>query len=370
MFKKYKLRDFNFILALSVIVLMVLGVFLINSADSSFTIKQAVGVAMAVVIIIVVSLVDYHLWLNLYLLVYGVGIFFLLAVLFFGNTVNNATRWFTLGGITFQPSELAKPAMIIFMAALLQRLVEEDKVSRIKGLLLFAGSVAVPTFLIFRQPDLSTTLCLVIVMILMLYLAGLSYKVIFIALLILIPAASIFIWYIQRPDQKLLNPYQVERIMSFINPSDYIENNLQQLNSVMAIGSGQLWGKGLNPGPDVVTVSSSRMISEQQTDFIFSVIGESFGFVGSIFVIAIILLIVLQCIRVSRRAKDTGGMLLAGGAACLFAIQSFINIGVATAVLPNTGIPLPFISYGLTSLLSSAILIGVVLNVGMQPERY
>ncbi len=368
MFKRYRLRDFNFILALSVILLMVLGVFLINSADSSFTMKQAVGVAGAVIIMIIVSLVDYHFWLNLYLVIYGAALFFLLAVLFFGNTVNNATRWFTIGGLTFQPSELAKTLMIIFMASLLDRMVKEEQVSRLKGLLLFAVSVAVPTFLIFRQPDLSTTICMVVVMILMLYLAGLSYKVIFITLLILIPAASLFMWYIQRPDQKLLNPYQVDRIMAFLNPSEFLD--AQQSNSVMAIGSGQLWGKGLNPGQDVVTVSSSRLISEQQTDFIFSVIGESFGFVGSIFVIAIILLIVLQCIRVSRRAKDTGGMLLAGGAACLFAIQSFINIGVATAVLPNTGIPLPFISYGLTSLLSSAIMIGIVLNVGMQPERY
>ena len=368
MFKRYKLRDFNFILFLAVVTLMVLGVFVINSADDSFTTKQAVGVGGAVVIIIVVSLVDYHLWLKLYPLVYGAGLVFLLAVLFFGNTVNNATRWFTFGGITFQPSELEKTLMIIFMAALLEKLIENEQVSRIKGLLLFIASAAVPMFLIFRQPDLSTTLCLTIVMLLMLYLAGLSYKIIFIVLLILIPIASLFMWYIQQPDQKLLNAYQVDRILAFINPSEYLD--AQQANSVMAVGSGQLWGKGLNPGPDVITVSSSRLISEQQTDFIFSVIGESFGFVGSILVIAIILLIVLQCIRVSRRAKDPGGMLLAGGAACLFAIQSFINIGVATAILPNTGIPLPFISYGLTSLISSAILVGVVLNVGLQPERY
>ncbi len=368
MFKRYKLRDYNFILTLCVIGLMVMGVFVINSADSSFTMKQAIGVGGAVVIMIIVSLVDYHLWLKLYLVIYGVGLVFLLAVLLFGNTVNNATRWFTFGGITFQPSELMKTLMILFMAAFLQKMIEEEKVSRPKGLLLFVGSVAVPMLLIFRQPDLSTTLCLAIVMLLMLYLAGLSYKIIFVVLLITIPIAGTFMWYIQKPDQKLLNQYQVDRILAFIYPSDYLDS--QQANSVMAIGSGQLWGKGLDPGQDVVTVSNSRLISEQQTDFIFSVIGESFGFVGSIIVIAIILLIVLQCIRVSRRARDPGGMLLAGGAACLFAIQSFLNIGVATAILPNTGIPLPFISYGLTSLISSAIMIGVVLNVGLQPERF
>ena len=370
MLKKYRLRDFNFILFLMVTGLMVLGVFVINNADSSFTLKQAIGVGGAVVIMIVVSLVDYHLWIRLYLPAYAAIIVILMAVLLFGNTVNNATRWFTFGGITFQPSELSKTLMIIFMAALLEKMIEDEQVSRPKGLLLFIGSVAVPLMLIFREPDLSTTLCLAVVMILMLYLAGLSYKIIFIVLLVLIPAAGTFMWYISQPDQKLLNPYQVDRIMSFLNPTKYMDMYSQQANSIMAIGSGRLWGKGLNPGPDVVTVGSSGMISEQQTDFIFSVIGESFGFVGSVLVIAIILLIVLQCIRISRRAKDPGGMLLAGGAACLFMIQSFFNISVTTGVLPNTGIPLPFISYGLTSLLSSAVLVGIVLNVGMQPERW
>ncbi|MBR0145594.1 MAG: rod shape-determining protein RodA [Eubacterium sp.] len=370
MFKRYRLRDFNFILFIMVTGLMILGVFVINSADPNFTVKQAIGVGAAVVIMIVVSLVDYHLWIRLYIPAYLGTLVMLLAVLLFGNTVNNATRWFTIGGLTFQPSELAKTMMIIFMAALLERMIEDEKVSRPKGLLLFLGCAVVPLMLIFREPDLSTTLCLGVVMLLMLYLAGLSYKIIFITLLILIPAAGTFMWYISQPDQKLLNPYQVDRIMSFLNPSKYVDMYSQQANSIMAIGSGRLWGKGLTPDGDVVKVGTSGMISEQQTDFIFSVIGESFGFVGSVLVIAIILLVVLQCIRISRRAKDPSGMLLAGGAACLLAIQSFFNISVTTGILPNTGIPLPFISYGLTSLLSIAILIGIVLNVGMQPERW
>ncbi len=370
MFKRYRLRDFNFILYILVVGLMVLGVFVINNANSAFTLKQAIGVGVSAVIMIVVSLVDYHLWIKLYIPAYGIALVMLLAVLLFGNTVNNATRWFTFGGITFQPSELTKTLMIVFMAALMERMIEDEQVSRPKGLFLFLGSVAVPLMLIFREPDLSTTLCLGTVMILMLYLAGLSYKIILIVLLVLIPAAGTFMWYISQPDQKLLNPYQVDRIMSFLNPTKYVDMYSQQANSIMAIGSGRLWGKGLNPGPDVVTVGSSGMISEQQTDFIFSVIGESFGFFGSVLVIAIILLIVLQCIRISRRAKDPSGMLLAGGAGCLFMIQSFFNISVTTGIMPNTGIPLPFISYGLTSLMSSAILVGIVLNVGMQPERW
>ena len=370
MFKKYKLRDYNFIFLLLVIGLMIFGVFVINNADPDFTVKQAIGVGVAVVIMIVLSLIDYHIYFQLKWVIYVLILVMLIAVLLFGTTVNNATRWFSLGGFTFQPSELAKVLMIVFMGALLSEMIEKDEVSRPKGLLMFFASIIPVAFLIFREPDLSTTLCTMAVMLLMLYLAGLSYKIIFIVLLILNPLAGTFIWYIQRPDQKLLNGYQVERILTFLFPSEHMDMNTQQANSVMAIGSGQLFGKGLNPGADVVSMSSSRMVSEQQTDFIFSVVGESFGFVGSVIVIAIILVIVLQCIRISRRAKDPGGMLLAGGAACLFSVQSFINIGVTTALLPNTGIPLPFISYGLSSLLSSAIIVGIVLNVGLQPERY
>jgi len=370
MLKKYRLRDYNFILLFLVIGMMIFGVFLINHADSSFTLKQAIGVGVAIVIMIALSLLDYHIFLDLKFLIYPGILVILVAVLLFGVNVNQATRWFNIGPITFQPSELAKVLMIVFMAGLLSDFIEKEQVSTFKGIAVFAASIIPVAFLIFREPDLSTTICTVVVMILMLYLAGLRYKIIFIVLLILIPVAGTFLWYIQRPDQKLLNQYQVDRILTFLFPSEHADMNTQQANSVMAIGSGQLMGKGLSPDSDVVSMSSSRMVSEQQTDFIFSVVGESFGFVGSVIVIAIFLIIVLQCIRISRRAKDPGGMLLAGGAACLFSVQSFINIGVATALLPNTGIPLPFLSYGLSSLMSSAIILGIVLNVGLQPERY
>ena len=138
----------------------------------------------------------------------------------------------------------------------------------------------------------------------------------------------------------------------------------------MAIGSGQLTGKGLLIEKDSSNTSDTNLISEQQTDFIFSAVGETFGFFGSVIIIGIILLIVLQCIRAGRKARDDTGMLMATGVGCLIGYQSFINIGVATMLLPNTGIPLPFISYGLSSLLSSAIGIGIVLNISLQRRRY
>lgn len=369
MFQKYNLRDYNFQLLILVTAAMIFGVVVINSADSSFTSKQILGIAVSLIIMVVLSFIDYHFICKFYIPLYILNLVLLAAVLLFGKTVNNATRWFKLGSIQFQPSELTKVIMIVFTATLLHKLKEKEKLNSFVGIILFAVSLAVPILFIFRQPDLSTTICIVMVLCTMYYIAGLSYKIIGLILLICIPLVGTFVWYIQQPDQKLLYPHQVNRIMSFIYPSQYGDVSAQQDNSVMAIGSGELQGKGLNTST-IATVKEANLISEQQTDFIFSVIGEELGFIGSVFIIAILLLIVLQCIRVARRCIDTEGMLIASGVGCLIGYQSFINISVATALLPNTGIPLPFISYGLSSLMSTAIGIGMVLNVSLQRRKY
>ena len=309
MFTRFSLRDYNFKLLITVIIAMICGVVMINSADSSFTPKQTIGIGLGVIIMIFVSLLNYDFVCRFYRVFFIINAVILLSVIFFGVEVN------------------------------------------------------------YAEPDLSTTLCLAMVLVPMLYLSGLSYKIIGIALLVFVPLAGSFLWYIQRPNQHLLRDYQVNRILQFIYPGQYGSDYTQQNNSVMAIGSGQLTGKGLNTST-IATVKDANFISEQQTDFIFSVIGEELGFVGSVIIIAILLLIVLQCIHVARNAKDTKGMLIAAGMGCLIAYQTFINVGVATGVIPNTGLPLPFISYGLSSLISISIGIGVVLNVSMQKTSY
>lgn len=369
LFKKYKLKYYNFILLFVVIAIMIFGVYIINSVNDEFTVKQAVGVGFSIVIMVVLSFVDYHFIAKFYITLYIASTVLLAAVLIGGSTVNNAKRWFTIAGIRFQPSELSKTLLIIFFAVFLSKIMEEEKVSTFKSIVSFVVLMAIPLLLIMKEPDLSTLICISMVLVTMFYLAGLSYKFIGVVLLILIPLFSVFIWYIQKPDQKLLYEHQVNRIMSFIYPSEYPDETMQQENSVMAIGSGQLMGKGLSKKGEAST-SDTNLISEQQTDFIFSAIGESFGFFGSVIIIGIILIIVLQCIRAGRKARDDTGMLIATGMGCLIGYQSFINIGVATRLLPNTGIPLPFISYGLTSLLSSAIGIGIVLNICLQQRRY
>ena len=201
------------------------------------------------------------------------------------------------------------------------------------------------------------------------YAAGLSYKVIAIILLILSLAGGSLALYLFNAETKpfFLRDYQWERVMAFrsSDSSSSADDNRQQLNSVTAIGSGQLTGKGLN-NQDAQSANKGNFISEIENDFIFAVAGEELGFVGSAGIVILLLLVVLECIRTGSRAKDMAGRLIGCGIGAIIAIQSFINIGVATMLLPNTGTPLPFISYGLTSLVSLYIAIGFVLNVGLQ----
>jgi rod shape determining protein RodA len=173
--------------------------------------------------------------------------------------------------------------------------------------------------------------------------------------------------YIQTPNQKLLEEYQVNRIMAFLNQeeTEYDDDRYQQEYSMQAIGSGQLYGKGYD-NEAASSIKNAGYIAEAQNDFIFAVIGEELGFIGGCFLIALFSLIVFECIRISVRAKDFAGRMICCGMAAFIAYQSFINIGVATALLPNTGIPLPFISKGVSSLIGLFGGMGVVLNISLQ----
>lgn len=369
MLKGYRLKDYNFKLVFLVIVATVFGTIVIHSADSSYTMKQMIGLVGCLCVMAVVSLIDYHYFCKLWLVLYFLNIIMILGLRLFGKTVNGARRWYGIGDfMTIQPSEFSKIIMIICLAVLLPKL--KDKINNWKSLILLAVFCAIPLAVVVQQPDLSTTIDMFLFMLAMIFVAGISYKVIGIAILIMIPLSSVVLWYLQQPNQKLISENQQGRILAFLYPQDYaLSTAYQQANSVMAIGSGMLSGKGL-ASDSVATVKDANLISEQQTDFIFSVVGEELGFIGCVFIIAIILLIVLQCIRIARKAEDQEGMLIATGVAALICFQTFINIGVATQILPNTGLPLPFVSYGLSSLLSSCGGIGLVLNVGLHRKKY
>ena len=363
----YNFRNYNYRLFLYVLLLNITGVLIIRSAsnqDISMVVKQIVGILAGLTAVIILSLVDYHKVVSFAPLIYGASLAFLLAVLVFGVSRGVARRWLVLPVIgQIQPSEFVKICLIVFFAWYLSKYQERVNQFRI---LFFAGLLFLAAFgLIFLQPNLSTSLVTMVIFLCMLFAAGLSYRWILGALAVVVPCGALFIYLLQYNMVPFLQDYQVRRIMAFIDPANYAEANLQQNNSIMAIGSGMLQGKGLNNNT-LASVKNGNFLSEEQTDFIFAVIGEELGFIGCMAVIFLIALTVYECLIMAARAKDLMGSLLCVGLASLLAFQSFANIAVATGILPNTGLPLPFISYGVSSLLSVYLGVGVVMNVGLQ----
>ena len=347
MFTKYKIRRYNFKLLIMVIALAVIGIFAVGSAEPALQNRQIGGFILGVVLMLVLSLFDYSAILNLYWVMYVVNIALLLAVIFLGEDANGAQRWLKIAGIQFQPSELAKILIILFLAQFIKK--HYKKFNTFKMIFLCCILFAVPTALVLKQPDLSTTIVLCLVFVTVMFTAGIHYKVILGVFAVIVPVAIIFVYLVMQPDQTILSDYQKGRITDFLNKESSVnEGGYQQYYSEMAIGSGQLYGKGYKNN-QISSVKNADFIAEQQTDFIFAVIGEEFGF-----------------LLISHRAKDISGTIIAAGAGVQLGLQGFINIGVVTYILPNTGLPLPFVSYGLTSLVCSFIEIGFVLNVGLQ----
>ena len=302
---------------------------------------------------------------------YILNVIMLIGVKLFGKDVNGAKRWFSLGPLgTFQPSELSKVIMIIVVAAFLAK--HQDDLNEPKVLGKLAVICGIPLLLILKQPSLSSTLDICFIVLGMIFMAGLSSRLIVQVLIVGVPLLAIFLWYVQTPGQVLLEPHQVARIMSFLHPENYADSTaLQTSNSIMAIGSGGLFGKGFGSNTiSNVSASDVNLVSENQTDFIFSVIGEEFGFVGCVVLIIVFACLVYQCMNVAKKSGNLIGTYVAVGVACYMGFQSFINIAVATGTMPNTGQPLPFISYGLSSLMSASIAIGMVLNIYLQRKRH
>ena len=215
----------------------------------------------------------------------------------------------------------------------------KEKLNTFRVIASIAVLMGVPWIMVLKQPALSTSIVLIFIFCVILYVGGISYKLVFGALAVAIPAVVILVSLAMQPDSTILETYQKNRILAFVNPEEYS------------------------------TDLAYQQLSEAETDFIFAVIGEEFGFKGSIAVIILLLLTAMECISVAVRAKDVAGTIIAAAMGGLIAFQSFVNIGVATFILPNTGLPLPFVSYGLTSLLSLYIGMGIVLNIRLQARK-
>ncbi len=365
--KTYHLKNYDFFLILFSLAISILGVVIIGSARESYQFRQIVGLVIGVVFMIVISLIDYRTILNFYWVCYALSIVLLLSVLFFGRTLGGATRWITVAGIRFQPSEVAKFLLILFFAKFIMK--TKDKLNRPSRILTALGLFLLPWYLVYREPDLSTSLVFILIFLTMLFIGGLSWKVIIGTLSVAVPVTVLGLMLVLQPNQEIIKDYQQARILAWLQPENYSnDEGYQQQNSIVAIGSGQLLGKGYKNN-EVGSVKNGNFISEPQTDFIFAIVGEELGFIGCMAIIILILIIIVEVIRTGWSSSELSGTLVCAGVAAHLGFQTFFNIAVTTGVMPNTGIPLPFVSYGMTSLISIFMELGVVLNVGLLRVR-
>ncbi len=365
MFKKYQLKSYNFRLLLILMITALYGIVVINSANPKYTLRQCFGLVLAVSLMLFISFVDYNWILRYYWVWYVINIIFLVLVKVAGKSSHGAKRWIQVLGFQFQPSELSKLILILVTAKLVS--MYKDRINDWRFLIILACVLGFPLLLIFLQPDLSTTILTFIILFTIVFCAGISYKTIGIAILVIVPVMVGSLFYISNENNKVffLKDYQRNRIVSFLHPEENDAGVYQQEYAVKAIGSGQLSGKGLD-NDDPTSMKNANYIAEAHTDFIFAVIGEELGFAGCMAAIILLSAIVIECIITAVRAKNFAGRLICCGVAAYIGFQAFINLGVVTQILPNTGLPLPFFSYGLTSLLVLMMSMGIVLNISLQ----
>ncbi|MDD5936925.1 MAG: FtsW/RodA/SpoVE family cell cycle protein [Clostridiales bacterium] len=370
-FKDYDLKHYNVSLLGLVIILGSVGMVLIQrlqDANERQFEKQVLGYILGVSLAIFISLIDYHFICKFYIPLYIINFILLVIVKFspWGKAHYDAKRWILIPGINqeVQPSELTKIIIILFFAKYFDMM--HRQINKLGVLALSFVLIAIPTGLILIQTDLSTSIVLGVTFLAMLFIAGLSYKIILPTIAIAVPAFAALFWYVQQPYQILLNEYQQLRVLAMVHPELYPDLAYQQSNAAKAIVSGGMTGKLLTDGNAPL---KSGMVPVIESDFIFTAIAEAFGFVGSVIVILLLALFVYKAIRIAKHARDYQGMMIASGIASLVMFQIFVNIGVVTSILPNTGIPLPFVSSGLSALMGNMIMVGILLNVSLQNDR-
>lgn len=371
---KKQLSNLDFWLIGAICILSIFGIICIGSAthinlgaDPSNFYKQMVWFAIGLALMIVASLVDYEALSQFYVLFYILNIALLVAVLFLGKNTNGATRWIALGPVNLQPSEFAKLIMIFFLAKFLTK--KQEQINQFPTLLFVCITVLIPVILIQEQPSLSASLVLLAILCITLFVAGIDFKIIRLVLYIVVPCIAFVLWDVSRETplimDKILKEHQFTRILTFVDPSRDMDSYYQTEKAINAIGSGQLNGKGLYQG----TLNQLSYLPEPHNDFIFSVIGEEFGFIGCIVVLLLLLFIIFRCILIAVSIRDSFSQLIVVGVAGMIAFQTFVNVGVATGIMPNTGMSLPFVSYGGSSMWTNMTAIGLVLNIGMKRSK-
>jgi len=362
-------RGFDLVSLIVTICLMAIGVLMVYSAyevsrpseyDTSildnYVVRQALFGVVGLAVYMVVASIDYHVFLRLYRWIYVFVIGLLIFTLIIGQTRFGSQSWVEVLTFTVQPAELAKVLMIIVLARVLDG--TEHGMGSIVPLLLSLILVAAPLVLIYLQPDFGMMMMLLLTWVGMVFLAGVRWS--HILLLGVAGAAAVPVVWVRAPD------YMRRRIVDFVFPGhDPSGSSYNTTQALISIGSGGWWGKGYLQG----TQSQLHFLRVRHTDFVFSVLAEEFGFVGSLILLALYVTLLLRQMRIAWRARDMAGRLIVGGAATMVFVQTFVNIGMNAGMLPVTGLTLPLVSYGGSSLTTILFALGLTQSVATHSER-
>lgn len=344
----------NLPITISSLFLLSIGILVIYSSSPSLAIQQIIFACLSLMLFLFVSQFDIKVLRNYVSLFYILVLMLLVGVLFLGVETRGSIRWIPLGAFNIQPSELAKPVLILLLANFWSNHITSFK-NIFKSILLSLPLL----ILVFQQPDLGSTLTLIAIWLGIFVVSGVSIKKILIIIflgLVLIPLT----WF-------SLQQYQKERIFGFLAPeSDPLGKGYNLIQSTIAVGSGEFFGRGLGRG----TQSRLQFLPEFRTDFIFASIAEELGFVGSVIILILYMNLIISCLILSRSAFDLFGYLLIFGVSSMLLFQTFVNVGVNIGLLPITGITLPLISYGGSSLISTFLSLGFVSSVSKFRKRF
>ncbi len=362
--KKKMFKNIEWGILICTIILLAIGLVALFSATQNSDYdefkKQIIWIAISIPVMLIFIFVDYEMLAKISPIIYGLSLMSLVAVLF-TEPINGATSWFEIGPFSFQPAEFAKIAVVLFTATVLVRIQQNGKeeINRFWKLVIILVTVGIPTLLIIKQPDYGTALAFLFALVFMLYVAGINKKYIITAILlvvIFIPLAYFFI----------LPEHAKARIDVFLNPNlDPRGDGYNIIQSKLAVGAGQIFGMGLFKGNQ----TQLGYLYPKTTDFIFAVISEEMGFVVAGAIVVIYVILITKSIQVAKTAKDDLGSYLATGIVGIFFFHMLENIGMTIGLLPITGIPLPFVSYGGSSMLTNLILIAILLNISARRKK-
>jgi len=349
-------RKFDFFLFLPIVLITSFSLLIISSTYPDAAKQQLIFAILGFTVYFLLLSIDYRYLKNFYLPIFAILVAVLLAVIVFGPEVRGASRWINIGGFRFQPAEFTKPLILVVLAGFLSKNYEAQV--SLRFIIRSLPWIVVPTVLVFLQPDLGTALSFLVVWGGMLFLSPIPLGYFFGLGLISILIAPL-LWHI-------LLPYQKTRILVFINPmQDTLGAGYNVLQAMIAVGSGKIIGRGFGRGPQ----SHLRFLPEHHTDFIFASLAEEWGFVGALVLLGLFTILILRMILVSQRSANIFGFYLCVGAVFLFLSQLLINIGMNVGIMPITGIPLPLVSYGGSSLIGHMMILSLVQNVAIRSKN-